>query len=405
MKTHSKKLALALLALALAASARAQVNSGSTGADGAFNPTTNTVINMADHPDGIYHFTSVNIPSGVAVTFIPNANNTPVVWLVQGNCTIDGTVDASGESAADPSTGKFTGGRGGPGGFRGGNGGVAGNGGQGPGGGLAQDYRGRDAGYGARPIVRNSSSEIETDGGPIYGNQYVLPLNGGSGGGGSTNINNTNGGGAGGGGGGAILIAVTQTLDLKGSIVSNGGAGGLNYVIFIGGGGGSGGAIRLISSKLTGTGSVQTLGGSGASGTGGVGRVRFDVWDNNFGGSIYGVSSQGFQPVIIPTAGQGTQLAIASVAGAPVAASPNGQLATPDSMIAAQASNPVAIVVRCTNLPLNTPVTVTVKPANGAAISAVGYNNTGTLASSTATVSLNMPRGGGLIYATAATAP
>ena len=39
----------------------AQVNSGSNGSDGAFNPTTNIVINMADHPTGIYQYTSVNI--------------------------------------------------------------------------------------------------------------------------------------------------------------------------------------------------------------------------------------------------------------------------------------------------------------------------------------------------------
>ena len=50
-----------LLAFFLCLSARAQVNSGSTGADGAFNPTTNTVINMADHPTGIYHYTSGTI--------------------------------------------------------------------------------------------------------------------------------------------------------------------------------------------------------------------------------------------------------------------------------------------------------------------------------------------------------
>jgi hypothetical protein len=40
--------------------AQAQVNSGSNGSDGAFHPTTNTVINMADHPDGIYHYKSVH---------------------------------------------------------------------------------------------------------------------------------------------------------------------------------------------------------------------------------------------------------------------------------------------------------------------------------------------------------
>ena len=74
--------------------AQAQVNSGSNGSDGAFNPTTNTVLNMADHPDGIYHYTSVNIPSGVSVTFIPNANNLPIVCLAQGNCLIDASTRA-----------------------------------------------------------------------------------------------------------------------------------------------------------------------------------------------------------------------------------------------------------------------------------------------------------------------
>jgi len=79
------------LAVWLAMVASAQVNSGSNGSDGALNPTaTNTVINMADHPTGIYNYTSVNIPSYVTVTFIPNASNTPVVWLVQGNVTING---------------------------------------------------------------------------------------------------------------------------------------------------------------------------------------------------------------------------------------------------------------------------------------------------------------------------
>ena len=79
--------------------ASAQVNSGSNGSDGAFNPTQNVTINMADHPTGIYQYTSVNIPAGVTVTFTPNANNTPVVWLVQGSCTITGTVNVSGKSS------------------------------------------------------------------------------------------------------------------------------------------------------------------------------------------------------------------------------------------------------------------------------------------------------------------
>jgi hypothetical protein len=125
---------------------------------------------------------------------------------------------------------------------------------------------------------------------------------------------------------------------------------------------------------------------------------------NNFSGTIFGSFSKGYQSIIIPVAGQGVQLSIASVAGAAVSATPNGQLVTPDAIISGQQANPIPIVVNCANLPLNTLITVTVKPASDASVSAVGYNTTGTQASSTATVSLNLPRGGGLIYATAATA-
>ncbi len=75
---------LASFALAFAAAllpVRAQINTGSDSHDGAFTPTQNTGIDLADHLDGIYQYTSVNIPAGVTVTFTPNANNTPVIWL------------------------------------------------------------------------------------------------------------------------------------------------------------------------------------------------------------------------------------------------------------------------------------------------------------------------------------
>src|ERR1039457_1133299 len=99
VKLSSIIFCVTVLVAGLPARGRAQVNSGSNGSDGAFNPTTNIVINMADHPTGIYQYTSVNISNGVTVTFTPNANNTPVVWLVQGNVVIGGTVDVSGQTA------------------------------------------------------------------------------------------------------------------------------------------------------------------------------------------------------------------------------------------------------------------------------------------------------------------
>ena len=70
----------------------------------------------------------------------------------------------------------------------------------------------------------------------------------------------------------------------------------------------------------------------------------------------------------------------------PVSASPTGILTTPDAVLSALQSNPISIVVQCANIPLNTQITVTVTPVNGPPVTATGYNNTGTLASSTATV-------------------
>jgi hypothetical protein len=357
-----------MLVAGLPARGRAQVNSGSNGSDGAFNPTaTNTVINMADHPTGIYQYTSVNIPAYVTVTFIPNANNTPVYWLVQSGVTINGTVNGSGQSSINSQ-----GALGGPAGYRGGNG-ANGNSpatsGQGPGGG---------------PIGSANAS----NGSYTYGNTYLIPLLGGSGGGGATFPS------GGGGGGGAILIAASTSIVVNGSIFSNGG--GTVWVQYNGNGGsGSGGAIRLVASQLSGNGQITANGG-------GQGRIRFDTYDNEFSGGVYGQFTSGSQFTIIPTAGQLPQLTVTSVGGVPVSTSPTGVLSTPDAVISAQQSSPMPVVVNCANLPLGTAITVTIKPMTGSSVSAVGNNNAGTLASSTATISINIPRGGGLIYATAA---
>jgi hypothetical protein len=359
-----QKLLQAMFAVLLIANANAQVNSGSNGSDGAFNPTTNIIINMADHPNGIYQYTSVNIPTNVTVTFIPNANNTPVVWLVQGGCTIDGVVSLSGQNGQNSQSSPLPlGGQGGPGGYRGGdgpNGNSPAKPGQGPGGGSL------------------------ADGQYSYGNAYLIPLLGGSGGGGGY----CGASWGGGGGGGAILIAASSFIAINGFVGADAGYG-CPY-------GGSGGAIRLVASQLLGGGQVSVSGHY-------YGRVRFDTYDNKFSGAVLGQFTQGFQPIIIPLSGQLPQLTVTSVGGVPVSASPTGALSTPDAVLSAQQNNPIPVVVSCANLPLNTQITVSVKPANGSAVSATGLNNSGTLSSSTATISIVMPRGGGLIYAIAAT--
>jgi hypothetical protein len=155
----------------------------------------------------------------------------------------------------------------------------------------------------------------------------------------------------------------------------------------------------LVASTINGAGFINTSGGGG-----GNGRVRFDTYLNSFAGSVnYAVFSQGSQFVVVPMAGSGTQLTITSVGGVPVSASPTGILARPDAVLSALQSNPISIVVQCSSIPLNTQITVTVTPVNGPPVTVTGYNTTGTQSSSTATVSITMPRGGGFISASAAT--
>ncbi len=419
------KMMLISLAFLTCDAAHSQVNTGSNGSDGAFNPTTNIVINMADHPSGIYQYTSVNISNGVMVTFIPNANNTPVMWLVQSNVVINGRVDLSGKDANNAQ-----GALGGPGGGAGGNGGSGnlpvGSSGLGAGGGSGGYYINSTnavcaghASFGtmgsqAGPSGPSNYYQGQAAPGNVYGNNFLVPLIGGSGGGGF-------GGTGGGGGGGAILIAANGSISINSpGIISANGGNGFIWIQYLGnsgsGAGGSGGAIRLVASLISGSGGqISTAAGSGFSGlwsyqgnyyvsytSAGNGRIRFDTYQNNFSGSTSDAFTQGSQFIIIPSAGQLPQLTVTSVGGVPVSASPTGVLSTPDAVLSAQQNNPIPVVVSCANLPLNTQITVSVKPANGAAVSATGYNNTGTLSSSTATISINIPHGGGLIYATAA---
>src|ERR1041384_5033265 len=133
---------IAVLSLFCAAgSMQAQNNfsSGSTGADGAFAPTTTQSIVVPD--SGVFNFTTVNIPTGVTITFTRNATNKPLTILASGDVVIAGTINVDGK----PGNNNGLGGLGGPGGFSGGSGGygfdqsfsgVPGDGPSGGGGGL-----------------------------------------------------------------------------------------------------------------------------------------------------------------------------------------------------------------------------------------------------------------------------
>jgi hypothetical protein len=71
-------------------------SSGSTGADGAFDPTSGDQTQQLPE-SGILNFTTVNAPLGRTLRFQLNSANTPVVMLAQGDVRIDvsGRIEAA----------------------------------------------------------------------------------------------------------------------------------------------------------------------------------------------------------------------------------------------------------------------------------------------------------------------
>jgi hypothetical protein len=363
--------------------------SGSTGADGAFNPTTNTEVQLP--ADGVLNYTTVNIPSGVTVTFKKNANNTPVYILATGDVTISGTISVNGGSASS-STDRNAG-SGGPGGYDGGYGGIAGmssgTGGKGlgPGGrgsGTSYPYAYGGGGFGS---VGGTYSGWGGSGGSTYGNSRLIPLIGGSGGGG--------------GGGGAILIASSGNITIAGVITANGGSascfwcGDCSYYNSFGGSG-SGGGIRLIANTIEGSGTVSAAGGSRIScsgyigAAGGSGRIRLEAYTNNFASSTTPSYSYGLPSLVfvsnIPS------LKITSIAGTSVPSSPTASYSSPDIALPSTTTNPVTVALSASNIPTGTTVTVSVIPQQGSE-STASTTLSGTDSSSTASASVNLSTG------------
>ena len=169
----------------------------------------------------VFVFSSFTLSAGVHITFSNASPNViAVAFLSQGDMTINGSIDASGEAGSGPDAN-------GPGsGVTGG--GVNGGG----GGGGSYGGEGAFGEYGAAP-------------GGVYNSDLTAELEGGSaGGGGSTQP----GGAGGGGGGGALQIVSEGTLNVTGVISVNGGDGGAGNAFGFtsgGGGGGSGGGLLV----------------------------------------------------------------------------------------------------------------------------------------------------------------
>ena len=263
---------------------------GADGSDGDLIVNTNLTIDLGkaktgkwddaggDHDndglgDGVYDpekwavvfkWSKVEIKSGVTVTFKNHPSNPPVVWLVKGDCKIDGSVVLDGAEGHSWS-GNHVVSIPGPGGYRGGHGndlapGSDASSGFGPGGGttIGRNSNGGGGGFSVAGGNGRYENRDSGNGGNAYGNGRVLPLFGGSGGAGGFYGWNYPSVGGGGAGGGAILIACQTTFTLDGVMSSRGGDGYNDQDNYVGlGGAGSGGAIRLVCDRLSGAGKLR----------------------------------------------------------------------------------------------------------------------------------------------------
>jgi hypothetical protein len=391
-------LTLGLIALGMGAAMAQTFTSGSTGADGALNfPGTpaGTVIDfdpatftpaLDTDGDSVYHFTTITIPANVTVRLRANkAGTAPIHWLATGAVVIDGTLDLNGENGHTGTAPRIPSVPG-PGGFAGGISAGAPNlppqAGFGPGGGCAGGGR---AGHAVS--IAQSTCPTGTTGGLSYGNTFLLPLIGGSGGGGLPQVDSS-GGGA---GGGAIMIASSVAIRVNGVIRANGGS----NAFFSGFGEGSGGAIRLVAPTMTGSGRLEAFGGLRSASPG---RIRIEALQNTFTGSSDGVTRVTTllpEPILLPTGPQ-PQLRVVSVGGQAVPAHSRGTFNPAD--VTLNTAQAVAIQLEGRNIPPGTPITVTVANESEGTQVIASPPLAGTVALSTATVTVTVPAGFSQIF-------
>jgi len=292
-------------------------SSGSTGADGAATCSSQGV-NWQVPDSGVFNFTTVEITS-CTVNFTPNHRNTPVVILAQGDVVIGGSTIRVNANSYIP----------GPGGFYGGAGNQAGFG---PGGGAP-----------GQP-------------GQWIGPLSLVPPIGGSGAGGQDG-----GGNFGGGGGGAIVIASSTSIQCGGVIFADGS---FSYNSTVGAG--AGGAIRLVANSVTGTCSLLARGG-GVSGNSNHGLIRVEA---QVGGLLYtGATTPSavlsvINPDVIPTSTT-ADLTISSIGGFPVFSDAGTRPGTVDVVLPSALTDPIAVAVQGTNIPVGTAVNLNLSGSSG----------------------------------------
>lgn len=388
-------------------------DSGSNGVDGRFSPTTNTTLTLPEN--GILNFTDFNIPSGVTVKFIPNQLNTPAYILVSGNAQIDGVLNLNGVNGTslgqdfEPLP---------PGGFAGGQrvypGATGSSNGLGPGGGRGGKLLssvgcgGYGASYAAAGLTTNMRSDcIDTVNiAMAYGSESLQPLIGGSGGGGGSNISETEISGAGGSGGGALLLAVSGTLTLNGTITANGGSGeSYNHRDVGAGGGGSGGAVRIVATEFSGQGSINVLGGAGGisnatsygyAAPGNFGRIRTEFEHSTFTGRFRPAAARTHALPSTLFFANMPSIRITHIAGQAVPQVPTGEN---DIILPTNTPNPVHIEIASSQVTLGEVVKIKVTSKVGDVATVDTTPLTGTINNATAGADVNLPLGASVITA------
>lgn len=349
----------ALALLLVAGTAMAITIPGADGSDGVFNPTSNVEINLASAVTGtwnqagtgqgvydpqkwavVFKYSSVNIPAGVTVTFRNHPSRCPVVWLVSGDVTINGSISLDGQGNVGGALSEP-----GPGGFRGGSGK------------LGADSQMLGLGIGGGPVDAGAASYATSGitGGPTYGNEMIIPLIGGSGGAGRSHNE------SGGAGGGAILVATSAGITANGTIHTCGG----NSI-----GCGSGGAIRLVCQSIAGLSSAR-LSAAGGRGdrSGGSGRIRIETNTNNFFGLATPDASvtTPADPVTIWPPDTAPTVKIAKVGGIDVPSDPRAGFMAPGQDVSLTAGSPTPFTVRleATNVPADWKIEIRLVPRYG----------------------------------------
>ena len=396
MKTRIATLVLPVAALLPSLAFALGYDSGGTGADGALAPTGNVTI--AVPATGILDYTTIAIPAGVTVRFLPNATNTSVTLRVTGDVLIEGSIDVSGQpgTAAPAGSGLVAlGGLGGPGGSAGGSAAAGGHGlaGHGPAGGDGAESEHCTAGGGGGPYEgggRGGPCGCAGNGGGAFLVVDALQIAGGSGGGASAKD-------GGGGGGGAITLASSGTIVVNGEILANGGA------ATGAAGAGSGGYIRLVADVVTGEGLLSA--GSGACGAcdgggcGGAGVVLLEsvapsgtLLENALPWPVVHQP----RPALVTDVDTVPTLRVVSVAAVPTPTWQPAKHPLLQTPIAVTGDTTVTVAVEAHYVALGTKATVSLTTATGRRILASTSKLAGNLALSTATATLAVPRDGGI---------